>query len=143
MQWRNREKRNDKAHHVKARFFHLTDRKCLLHFLMLVKLFVFEKNVFFTSCCMLGYLLIKTKRSNSHSQIFFKRGVLKDFTMYIGKILCSSRFLIKFQNWRLAFLFEKRLQHKCFCVNIAKFLRTAFLKKTCSLYLSEILIDDK
>ena len=43
MQWRNREKRNDQEHHVKASFFHLADKKCLLHFLLLAMLFAFEK----------------------------------------------------------------------------------------------------
>ena len=142
MQWRNREKRNDQEHHVKASFFHLTD-----------------KIFFFTSCCLLCYLFLKkcllhflflamlfahvTKRSNSLSQIFFKTGVLKNFAMFVGKHLRWSRFLIKFQYWRRAFLFKNRLQHRCFYVNIAKFLRTAFLKKTYSLYLSEILFDDR
>ena len=76
MQWRNREKRNDQEHHVKASFFHLTD-----------------KIFFFTSCCLLCYLFLKkcllhflllvmlfahvAKRSNSRSQIFFKTDALK------------------------------------------------------------------
>ena len=100
----------------------------------------FWKNVFFTSYCLL--LAHVAKRANSRLQIFFKTGALKNFAMFIGKFLCWSRFLIKFQYWRAAFLFKNRLQHSCFYVNIAKFLRTAFLQKTCSLYLSEILFDD-
>ena len=71
MQWRNREKRNDQEHHVKASFFHLADKKCLLHFLLLVMLFAHV-----------------AKRSNSRSQILFKTDVLKDFAMFIGKQLC-------------------------------------------------------
>ena len=58
--------------------------------------------------------------------MLFKTGVLKKF---------SSLFLIKLGPWRLAFLLKKRFQHRCFPVNIAKFLRTAFLWNTfCSLY---------
>ena len=49
---------------------------------------------------------------------------------------------MKLQDWRPEVLLEKRLQHRCFPVNIAKFLRTEFLQNTCSLCLSEILCDD-
>ena len=45
MQWRNREKRNDQEHHVKASFFHLADKNFLLHFLLLVMLFADVANV--------------------------------------------------------------------------------------------------
>ena len=62
----------------------------------------------------------ETLRS-SRFQMFFKIGVLKNF---------SSPFLIKLGPWRLAFLLKKRFQHRCFPVNIAKFLRTAFLWNT-------------
>ena len=140
MQWKNREKRNDQEHHVRASFF-------------------IQVHVFFTPCCLLYYLFLKkrllhflllvmlfahvAKRSNSRSQIFFKKGVLKNFAMFIGKHLCWSRFLIKFQCCRHAFLFKNKLQHSCFYVIIAKLLRAAFLQKTCSLDLSEILFDDR
>ena len=43
MQWRNREKRNDQEHRVKASFFDLADKNVFLHFLLLAMLFVFEK----------------------------------------------------------------------------------------------------
>ena len=43
MQWRNREKRNNQEHHVKASFFHLAVKILFLHFLLVVMLFVFEK----------------------------------------------------------------------------------------------------
>ena len=43
MQWRNREKQNNQEHHEKASFVHPADKKCLLHFLLLAMLFVFEK----------------------------------------------------------------------------------------------------
>ena len=80
------------------------------------------------------------KRSNSRSQMFSKTGILKNFAIFAGKNLCWSLFLIKFQDWRPTFLFKKRLEGRCFSVNIAKFLRAAFLLKTCSLYLFEIFI---
>ena len=69
MQWRNREKRNDQEHHVKASFFHLADKKCLLHLLLLVML-----------------------RSNSRLQIFFKTDVHKNFAIFTGKHRVGAAF---------------------------------------------------
>ena len=46
---------------------------------------------------------------SSHSQMFFKISVLKNFTIFTGNFI---------KRW---------LQHRCFSVNIAKFLRTVFL----------------
>ena len=59
---------------------------------------------------------------SSRSQMFFKIGVLKTFAKFTVKHLCWSLFLIK--NFT-----KKRLQHKCFHVNITKFIRTAFFLK--------------
>ena len=61
----------------------------------------------------------------SRSQMFFKIGVLKNFVIFTGKHLCWSLLLIK-----LTPKTSKRLQHRCFLVNIAKFLRTPFLRNT-------------
>ena len=44
--------------------------------------------------------------------MFFKRGVLKNFAVFTGLQACN--------------FIKKRLQHRCFSVNIAKFLRTSF-----------------
>ena len=55
-----------------------------------------------------------TTSSSRHSQMFFKLGALTNFGIFTGKQLCRSLFLIK------------RLQHRCFFVNTAKFLRIAF-----------------
>ena len=81
----------------KENFFDLADKKCLLHFLLFVMLFA-----------------LGAKRSNSRSQIFFKTGVLKTFARFTEKNLCCNRFLIRFQYWRPACLFKKRLQHRRF-----------------------------
>ena len=51
--------------------------------------------------------------------IFFKIGVFKNFANFRGKHLCWSLFLIP------ATLL-KRLQHRCFPVKLAKFLRISF-----------------
>ena len=58
--------------------------------------------------------------------MFFKIGVVKNFAIFIGNI-CVGLFLIKLQPFKACNFIKKRLQHKCFLVNIAKFLRTAFL----------------
>ena len=67
----------------------------------------------------------KTLRS-SRSHIFFKIAVLKILAILSRKYLCWSLFLIKLKTWRLAFLLKKRLQYRCFAVNIVKFLRLDF-----------------
>ena len=71
--------------------------------------------------------------------MFFKIGVLKNFSICTGKHLCWSLFLIKLVNTVNNFnevnnnfnknitLLKKRLQYKCLPVNIAKFLKTSFL----------------
>ena len=46
----------------------------------------------------------------------YKKGVLRNFAKFTGKHLCQSLFLLK-----------KRLRHRCFPVNFARFLRTPFL----------------
>ena len=43
---------------------------------------------------------------SSRSQIFFKIGVLKKFTIFAGKRLCWSLFLIKLLGFRPATLFK-------------------------------------
>ena len=58
--------------------------------------------------------------------MFFKIGILKRFTKFTGKHLCQSLFFNKVTDLRPATLLKKRLWHKCFPVNLAKFLRTLF-----------------
>ena len=87
--------------------------------------FVFEKVS--SSLPMLLVMLVVAKRSNSRSQVIFKTSVLKNFVILTGKHLCWSLFLLNYQDWRPAFLYKKRLQHRFFSVNIAKFLRTPLL----------------
>ena len=55
------------------------------------------------------------------SQMFFKIDVLKNFANFTGKHQCWSLFLVNF--------IKKRLQHKCFPVKYANFLRTTFFTK--------------
>ena len=69
------------------------------------------------------------KSQKQPSQMFFKIGVLKNLEIFTGKHLCLSFPLIKLQAlaWNII---KKRLQHRCFPLNIAKFLRTTFFYKT-------------
>ena len=55
--------------------------------------------------------------------VFYKRAVLKNFAIFTGKRLCLSLFL-KVLGLQL---YGKRLQHKCFSVNIGKILGTRIL----------------
>ena len=57
-------------------------------------------------------------------EVFCKKGVLKNFTKFIGKHLCQSLFFNKVAGVRPATLLKKRLWRRCFPVNFVKFLRT-------------------
>ena len=59
-----------------------------------------------------------------------KKGVFKNFVKLTGKHPCQNLFLNKVAGVRAATLLKKRLWHKCFPVNFAKFLKTPFLKNT-------------
>ena len=66
------------------------------------------------------------KNLSSPSEMFFEIGVLKNFAIFTGKHLCWSLFN-KVAGVRPATLLKERLHHRCFLMNIAKFLRTAFV----------------
>ena len=76
-------------------------------------------------CCFLKQI-IATDRS-SHPQMFFKIGVLRNFTIFTEKRLCCSFFLSK-----------KKHQHRYSLVNIAKFPRTDFSYRTPIVAASEL-----
>ena len=73
-------------------------------------------------CTLSRSLLVQTRHCRSSlSQKFFKIDVLKDFANFTGKHQC----------WSLACNFiKKRLQHRCFPVKFANFLRTPFFYRT-------------
>ena len=58
--------------------------------------------------------------------MFCKKGVLRNFAKFTGKHLCQSLFSNKVASLTPATLLKKRLWHRCFPVNFAKFLRTPF-----------------
>ena len=58
-----------------------------------------------------------------------KKGVLENFSKFTGKHLRQGLFFNKVAGLRPATLLKKRLWHKWFPVNFAKFLRTPFLRE--------------
>ena len=69
------------------------------------------------------------KLRSSRLEVFCKKGFLKNFTRFTGKHLCQRLFFKKVVCLRLATLLKKRLWHRCFPMNFAKFLKTSFLKE--------------
>ena len=59
-------------------------------------------------------------------QLFFKKGVLKNFANFTGKHLCWSLFFNKVAGLRACNFIKKRLQHICVPVKSAKFYEHLF-----------------
>ena len=82
----------------------------------------FQKKLFWkktlTKSCKMSF------ERNSRPEVFCKESVLGNFAKFSGKHPCQSLFVNKV---RPATLLKKRLWHRCFPVNFAKFLRTPFL----------------
>ena len=76
------------------------------------------------------YFLSSYDLQSSHQRCSMKKGVLRNFTKFTGKHLCQSLFFNKVAGLRPATLLTKRLWHRCFPVNLVKFLRTLFLQNT-------------
>ena len=56
--------------------------------------------------------------------MFFEIGVIQNFPFFIGKHLFRSLFFSKNAGLKARNFVKKRLQHRCFSVKFAKFLRT-------------------
>ena len=63
--------------------------------------------------------------------VLLKKAVLKDFAIFTGKHLHWSLFFKKVAVLQPCNIAKKILQHRCFPVGIAKFLRTPILKNIC------------
>ena len=61
-------------------------------------------------------LKTRVKPQKQPLQLFYKKGVLRNFVNFTGKHLYSSLFLIELQ--------AKRRKHRCFPVEFTKFLKT-------------------
>ena len=71
----------------------------------------------------------KDKFRSSYRRCSVRKGVPRNFAKFTGKNLCQSLFFNKVAG-RPATLLKKRLWHRFFPVNLAKFLRTLFLQNT-------------
>ena len=74
------------------------------------------RNLSETSSLKLKLMLWYAKKQQT--EVLYKKGVIKIFAIFTGKHLCWSLFLLKCN------FIKKRLEHRCFPVNITKFLRT-------------------
>ena len=64
---------------------------------------------------------------SSHRRCSVRKSVLRNFAKVTGIYLCQELY---FNKVRHAALLKQRLQHRCFPLNFAKFLRTPFLHNT-------------
>ena len=80
---------------------------------------------FFTSLSLLN----KNSLQKQPPEVFWKKGVPRNFAKFIGKHLSQSLFLNKVAGLS-ATLLRKRLWQRCFPVNFAKFLRRSFPQNT-------------
>ena len=67
----------------------------------------------------------------SSPEVFCKKGVLTNFTKFTGENLCQSLLFNKVAALRSATLLKKRLWHKCFPLNFARFLWTSNISGGC------------
>ena len=72
---------------------------------------------------------------SSRPEVFFKKGVLKNFGKFTGKHLCQSLFFNKVAEVRPETLLKKRLWHRCFPLNFVKFLRTPLVAAPVSCFI--------
>ena len=70
---------------------------------------------------------ILKEHRNSCPKMFCKKDVLRNFIKLTRKELCQSLYFNEVEALRPVTLLKKRLWHRCFLVNFAKFLRTPFL----------------
>ena len=77
------------------------------------------------------YHQIKISEKYNEQKVFYKKIVLNNFAIFTEKHLCWYLFFNKNAGLQAWNFIKKRLQHRCFLVNIAKFLRTAIFKNIC------------
>ena len=72
-------------------------------------------------------------------EVFYKKALLKNFPIFTGKTPALESLFNKVAGVQACNFIKKRLQHRCFPVAIAKFLRTSTLKNICEQLLLYIL----
>ena len=88
------------------------------------------------------FLIHVYKIQKQPPEVVYKKGVLENFTKFTGKHLCQSVFFNKVVCLRPATFFKRKLWHRCFPVNFAKFQGTPLLHNTSRRLLLEIPIKD-
>ena len=92
-------------------------------------------------CILMNFLINLVKHKFFHVSIannkkqppdvFYKKAVLKYFSVFQGKHLCWSLFLIKLSACRSATLLKRNSNTSGFLLNIAKCLKAHILRKIC------------
>ena len=75
------------------------------------------------------FFIFRSGSRSSLPEVFYKKDVHRYFAKFTGKNLCQSFFFNKVAGLRPATLLKKRLWHRFFPVNFAKFLRTPYFTK--------------
>ena len=78
-----------------------------------------------------SYHHIKFQKSIMNRKCSVKNIVLNSFAIFTGKYLCWCLFLNKNAGLQACNFIKKRVQHRCFLGNVAKFLRAPILKNIC------------
>ena len=76
-------------------------------------------------------LVLSSEAANGH---FYKKAAFNTFAIFTGKQTVLKSLFNKVADLQVAtgaYFIKKRLQHRCFLVNIGKFLRTSILKNNC------------
>ena len=77
---------------------------------------------------------------SSHQMCSIEKAVLKNFAIYTGKTPVLESSFNRLVGFKTCNFLKKRLQHRCFLVNIAKFLRTLILMTICEQLLLQFLL---
>ena len=93
------------------------------------KSFVNNGSFFFRNSKLRNVMAPSINRS-SHRRCSVRKVVLRNFAKFTGKYMYHSLSFNKVSGPRPATLIKKRLWHRCFPVNFAKFFRTTFLQNT-------------
>ena len=70
--------------------------------------------------------LLKRNVKSSRSEVFCKKGVLRNFTKFTGKHRRQSLFFNKVAGLRPVTLLKKRLQRRCFPVNFYEIFKNTY-----------------
>ena len=93
------------------------------------KEYLFQNKIYYLDKIYLSFTKIKFSKYTlyriSCPDVFCKKGVLRNFAKFTGKNTCT-----RVGGLRADTLLKKRLWHRCFSVNFAKFLRTCFSQNT-------------